>query len=106
MSNRTPKYGKGPLTVEERNWYKQHRVRMFGQSDRLPVPLPKKVFQGFPGRPEDARKWLSLASRLRAERKAAQKLAAEKASGWRPAQIPEEPVVPVLPENLQGQFDF
>ena len=106
MSNRTPKYGRGPLSVEERNWYKQHRVRMFGQSDRLPVPLPKMVFQGFPGRPEDARKWLSLASRLRAERKAAIKLAAEARMGWRPAPVPEESVLPVPPANPQCQFDF
>ncbi len=106
MSNRTPKYGRGPLSVEERDWYNKNRVRMFGQTDRLPVPLPKKVFQGFPGRPEDARKWLSLASRLRAERKAAEKLAAEAKMGWRPAPVPVELELPARPENSQGEFSF
>lgn len=106
MSNRTPIFGRGPLTEEERAWYLYHRCRIFGNAERLPFPLPTKVFQGFPGRTREARQWLSYASRIRNEGTVRVQVVDEINSGWRPAPVPVEPVVPALPENPQGEFNF
>lgn len=106
MSNRTPIFGRGPLTECEREWYLYHRCRIFGSAERLPFPLPPAVFQGFAGRRQDARQWLSYASRIRNEGTVRAQVVDEINSGWRPAPVTVEPVLPARRENPQGELPF